>query len=106
MTIYGLHSHSHACNQSVVYQHTRDQPQSEYFLVGNIVTETIFLLVHCYGVHARTDDVGSGSVDMDKKPANWNSVEFQRPSKALTVPLTFSKTATKLLENQTALKAV
>ena len=70
------------------------------------MTETIFLLVHCYGVHARTDDVGSGSVDMDKKPANWNSVEFQRPSKALTVPLTFSKTATKLLENQTALKAV
>ena len=66
----------------------------------------MFLLVHCYGVHARTDDVGSGSVDMDKKPANWNSVEFQRPSKALTVPLTFSKTATKLLENQTALKAV
>ena len=48
----------------------------------------------------------SGSVDTDKKPANWNSVEFQRPSKALTVPLTFSKTATKLLENQTALKAV
>ena len=26
----------------------------------------------------------SGSVDTDKKPANWNSVEFQRPSKALT----------------------
>ena len=69
----------------------------------NDKAETLYWRV---AVACRHDDVGSGSVDMDKKPANWNSVEFQRPSKALTVPLTFSKTATKLLENQTALKAV
>ena len=40
-----------------------------------------------YNAHWSRGTEYSGSVDTDKKPANWNSVKkFQRPSKALILP--------------------